>query len=71
MGLGLEVLTICVTNTLYRVRAFMRMTSVAASTAPQSGYQSELFRGFSSIGNKVNEIHTGVNVFGTSIQTLT
>lgn len=32
----------------------MRMTSVAASAAPQSGYQSELFRGFSSIGNKVS-----------------
>jgi len=43
---------------MYRVRAFMRMTSVAASTAPQSGYQSELFRGFSSIGNKVDEIYT-------------
>lgn len=45
----------------------MRMTSVAASTAPQSGYQSELFRGFSSIGNKVDEIQTGVNVIRSEL----
>jgi hypothetical protein len=51
---------------MYRVRAFMRMTSVAAS-APQSGYQSELFRGFSSIGNKVDEIHTGVNMIRSEL----
>ncbi|KAH8556036.1 Sec1-like protein [Umbelopsis sp. PMI_123] len=42
-------------NYIKKVRAFMRMTSVAASTAPQSGYQSELFRGFSSIGNKLSD----------------
>ncbi|KAG2179061.1 hypothetical protein INT43_001911 [Umbelopsis isabellina] len=51
-GAGCELQAL---NYIKKVRAFMRMTSVAASTAPQAGYQNELLRGFSSIGNKLTD----------------
>lgn len=46
---------ILLTSFIIRVRALMRMTSMISSPPqPQTGFsQTDLFRGFSSIGNKV------------------